>query len=319
MEDLLQRNYKKINFGTGKKQNSKPTIRGEVVKHRQNVIEILLNSNATPIRCKNDLGYSCIFCNDHYPSPSGLKKHTLMGHDEDAVLKVVKDIRMYTVKLDITDLQCTICEADLDDIHGLVEHLVCDHGRVLHPEVSNHIVPFKFNEQDLKCAMCENKFAKFRNLIEHMNTHFRNYVCDVCGAGFVNRDILRSHLKIHRTGTFNCELCPKSFNTLVKKRSHVTAVHQKGCMTRKCGYCNELFDDYNKKNAHLTKFHGVDVAAVKCKLCDETFSNQTAVRVHVRKIHLLERKHECGVCEKKFFHKKDMTKHMVSHTKERKY
>lgn len=291
----------------------------EVEKHRKNFIEVITYSNATPIRFKGDIGYGCYFCSEQYPEAADLKLHTITKHDNDSIIQVVKDMRIYTVKLDITGLQCCICQLDISTIEGLMNHLIKQHQRVIYVDIKNHMVPFKFENEDLKCAICLAKFMKFRNLTEHMNTHYRNYVCDVCGAGFVNRDILRSHLRIHKIGNFTCDFCTKTFNTLVKKQSHINIVHKRLYMTRKCGYCNEHFDDYHKKNEHLTKFHGVNLVILKCDLCDKTFINQNRFRRHVRKDHLMERNHECELCDMKFFCGENLRKHMRTHTGEKDY
>ncbi|CAH0730173.1 unnamed protein product, partial [Brenthis ino] len=322
-QEMLQ-NLQQTNDKTSKKKRkrTKTSIDDdkcmqEVEKHRNNMLEILFHSNATPIRFKGDIGYGCSFCSDQYPKPADLKSHTIEVHDEDSIKKVIADMRIYTVKLDVTALHCALCSTDIPTIEELMDHLINDHQRVIYTDIKNHMVPFKFDDDQLKCAICSEKFAKFRNLTEHMNTHFRNYVCDVCGAGFVNRDILRSHLRIHKTGDFTCDFCPKTFNTRVKKQSHINIVHKRLYMTRKCGYCNELFDDYNKKNDHLVKFHGVNLVILKCELCAKTFINQNQFRRHVRKDHLMERNYECEVCDMKFFSSENLRKHVLKHTGER--
>nr|XP_026489358.1 zinc finger protein 37-like isoform X8 [Vanessa tameamea] len=289
----------------------------EVEKHRSNMTEILLNSNATPIRFRGDIGYACCFCTEQFPDPADLKRHTIEGHDAKSIKQVVQEMRVYTVKLDITELKCNLCQNDLPSIDKLIDHLIDEHQHVIYTDIKNHMVPFKFQGEELKCALCSTKFTKFRNLTEHMNTHFRNYVCDVCGAGFVNRDILRSHLRIHKTGLFSCDFCSKTFNTRVKKQSHINIVHRRLYMTRKCGYCNELFDDYHKKSDHLAKYHGVTPTVLKCDSCDKTFTNQQGLRRHTRRDHLMERNFECKVCGMKFFSSENLNKHMLKHTGER--
>ncbi|CAH2100611.1 unnamed protein product [Euphydryas editha] len=279
--------------------------------------EILFNSNATPIRSHGDVGYACCFCKEQCSDPADLKVHTIKNHDENSIKQVIKKLRVYTVKLDITDLKCANCQNDIPSIEKLVDHLIHEHRCVIYRDIMNHMVPFKFHGDELKCAICLEKFNNFRFLTEHMNNHFRNYICDVCGAGFVNRDILRSHLRIHKIGLYDCDFCSKTFNTRVKKQSHIKVVHRKLYMTRKCGYCKEMFDDYHKKNKHLVEFHGVNITVSKCNLCDKSFSNYQGLSKHKKRDHLFTKNYECDECEMKFCVKKDLNRHMLKHSEER--
>ncbi|XP_069363800.1 zinc finger protein 253-like isoform X17 [Maniola hyperantus] len=310
-----KKNHKGINK---RNQNFFKTIRVlEVEKHRKNLLEILVNSNATPIKHRGDQGYVCSFCTEQYPLAADLKMHTLQSHDEDALKQVIQDMRIYTVKLDITSLQCAICQSDMSTIEQLMDHLMTIHKRQLYTDIKNHIIPFKFKDDELKCAICSITCSTFRLLTEHMNNHYRNYVCDACGAGFVNRDILRSHLKIHKIGTFTCDLCPKTFDTRVKKSLHINVVHKKSSMTRKCGYCNEAFMDYHMKLEHLHRVHGAKKVEFKCELCDKTYKKHTTLRCHIRNVHLNEREVKCDVCDMAFFSRKVMKTHMLRHTGQR--
>ncbi|XP_034838116.1 zinc finger protein 492-like isoform X15 [Maniola hyperantus] len=289
----------------------------EVEKHRNNLLEILVNSNATMIRHRGDQGYVCSFCTEQYPLAADLKMHTLQSHDEDALKQVIRDMRIYTVKLDITSLQCAICQSDMSTIEQLMDHLVTIHKRKIYTDIKNHIIPFKFKDDELKCAICSIRCSTFRLLTEHMNKHYRNYVCDSCGAGFVNRDILRSHLRIHKTGTFKCDLCPKTFDTRIKKTSHINVVHKKSSMTRKCGYCNEAFMDYHKKMEHLHRVHGMKKVEFKCELCNKTYTSHSNLSCHIRNVHLNEREVKCDVCDMTFFSRNTLKMHMLRHTGQR--
>lgn len=225
----------------------------------------------------------------------------------------------YFVKLDITALKCNICEMNFDNLELIMDHLKDTHEKNISTDIDNHIMPFRFESDTLKCFMCHNVFNKFKALQEHMNTHYRNYVCDVCDAGFVNRHLLLCHREGHKTGTFKCDQCTKVFNTLRKKKLHERIVHNGFNTPHKCGYCSQRFRENCHKNEHLAKVHGVIGPTIKCQACDRTFTTQQTWLLHTKKYHLMQRQHKCTRCEMDFFSKRELTDHMVKHTGTREY
>ncbi|XP_063837099.1 zinc finger protein 28-like isoform X5 [Ostrinia nubilalis] len=288
----------------------------ELDKHRTNIRMILQHSNATPIRCRGGIGYACCFCSEQFPDAADLKAHTIEKHDEKAKVKFMKGKMMYSflVKLDITSLQCTVCNNPINSLEDLIQHLIEVHNKRLYTDVKNHILPFKFDGDTLKCVKCMNEFNKFKVLLEHMNSHYRNYICEVCDAGFVSRSILMNHTEAHKTGVFQCDFCEKVFDTFRKKKSHEKSVHIHSNLLNKCGYCNEKFKNYKKKDEHIAKVHGVPSRALKCHACDKTFATKTALTIHTKRDHLMERRHKCEQCEMKFFKTSELKEHMVKHT-----
>ncbi|XP_031766341.2 zinc finger protein 808-like [Galleria mellonella] len=264
----------------------------EAHKHQENIKQILLYSNATPIRCHGGIGYRCCFCNDQYPEPADLKKHTKEKHDKGILSNFMKNrsIITYIVKLDITNLSCNICNESINNLESLIDHLQTKHDKSLNRNLKNHIVPFKFEKERLHCVVCSNEFNNFKVLLEHMNMHYRNYVCEVCGAGFINRRMLQTHGYRHKTGVFICSYCSKIFDTRVKQKEHERAVHI--CLNKrnKCGYCGEMFGDYTKKKDHEVKVHGARPVVLKCHACNKSFDNQRSLTVHTKAFHLMERR-----------------------------
>lgn len=225
----------------------------------------------------------------------------------------------YFVKLDITSLQCNICGLENDTLEQIMSHLKDEHGKCISTDISNHILPFKFDSEILRCFMCHNVFNRFKALQEHMNLHYRNYVCEVCDAGFVNRHLLLCHNEGHKTGTFACDQCGKIFDTLRKRKLHERKIHNGLNMPHKCGYCNERFKENCYKNEHLAKVHGIIGPSIKCQACEKTFSTQQTWLLHMKKYHLMQRQHKCTKCEMDFFSKRELTDHMVKHTGTRDY
>ena len=276
-------------------------------------------SNATPFLQKIDTGYVCCYCREQFQDPADLKKHNqeIHGDKYDPVSpNVIMNSRKaeFCIKLDITGLQCKLCNKDIPSLEDLKDHLQNEHKKKIFTDIKNKIIPFKFETEDIRCCICSNVFEKFRKLQEHMHSHYRNYVCEQCDLGFVTLLSLKSHAEKHKLGEFKCQFCPKIYDTYRKKKSHEKAVHITGYLLSRCGYCNERFTSTKNKDEHLAKVHGVEIRALKCQACDRTFENKRALTIHTRRDHLMERKHKCSQCEMSFFNSSSLKMHIVAHS-----
>ncbi|XP_048003779.1 PR domain zinc finger protein 5-like isoform X5 [Leguminivora glycinivorella] len=299
------------------KINQKPI---EIHMHRHNIREILASSNATPIRCHGDIGYTCCFCPKQFPRPADLKNHTIQEHDHKTKQTFMADgvMHSYIVKLDITSLRCELCATNLDSLDQMVHHLIKCHRKKLYTDIKNHILPFKFEDDKMRCVICKVECNSFKHLQEHMIVHFRNYVCDVCDSGFINRRMQGAHAKTHLTGKFECSTCSKVFDTVLKLKSHERQVHTT-IMYNKCGHCSEKFKDFKQKRKHLEDVHGIKKEKSKCKACDKSFSSLSALGVHVKRNHLIERHHKCGQCDMAFYSIRELEQHLVKHSGTREF
>ncbi|XP_039762031.1 zinc finger protein 729-like [Pararge aegeria] len=292
----------------------------EMRKHGDNIYTMFTYTNATPIRCKNDFGYACCFCTDVYQEPSQLKEHTIECHGTEMKTRFMDGKRLgdYLVKLDITKLRCSICVAELKTLDEALTHLK-EHDKPMHLDINNHLMPFNFEGGDLTCAYCNVMFNKFKKLLEHMNRHYRNCVCDICGAGFINRSTFTVHYHGHSKGYFPCQQCQKVFDTKRKQRSHEMAIHVHAHKTYRCGYCNEHFSTHWRKEKHIASEHGVNLREIKCQVCDKVCLTANSLRIHMKRDHLKERRFECKVCEYRFFGAQELREHTVKHTGIRDY
>nr|XP_034838117.1 zinc finger protein 260-like isoform X11 [Maniola hyperantus] len=298
------------------KKHAEHKKRNELEKHQNNIKEILLNTNATPIRCYKGIGYTCCFCNDQFPNPADLKTHTLQQHtnEEKSTFMKGKGLHSYLVKLDITDLKCNLCTVNIDTIEAIIDHLKKIHKKNLFTDVKNLILPFILSKDIIRCCMCFNIFNSFKALLEHMNTHYRNYECKACDAGFVNKDILLRHEECHKIGEFECTECSKTFDTARKKRLHDRSKHAESKLPNKCGYCSERFKELTKKYEHLSKVHGINKPMINCQVCNKSFKTKRMWRVHTARMHLLQKDHKCTECDMEFHTKHELEDHMTKHT-----
>ncbi|CAF4888784.1 unnamed protein product [Pieris macdunnoughi] len=304
---------------TSTKESEKISLNEEMNKHWVNIREILKWSNATPIRSYGGRGYLCCYCSKQFVDPRDLRAHTSQSHIgiNDACFTKKAHLNGYCIKLDITELFCNICGESIDNVELLLDHLSKYHSIQIYTDIKNLIVPFKFNSEELQCCICDEKFGAFKVLLAHMNDHIRNYVCEVCDAGFVNVKQLRGHAEIHKTGSHKCEQCGKVFSTMRSCSFHMNRVHRR-TFVYKCGHCSQSFKESRQKQKHQLEVHGVG-AVITCEYCERCFKNQTTYKIHVNRDHLKLRKFACTMCEMRFYKCSDLHDHMVRHTGERVY
>lgn len=262
----------------------------ELDKHKQNLRLILQSTNATPLRGRDSIGFLCGYCNCKFPEANELKQHTLETHsnqDVESLKGKLSTLSTFLGKIDVTALHCRICNQDIDGLESVLPHLKDTHNKQIVVGLKSQLIPFNFDTERLKCAVCKDEFNNFKVLIEHMNSHYPNFICEICGSGFVNKGKLQSHSYRHKTGSYKCDYCNKDFDCRPKKRNHERVVHIHVNKRSKCAFCGDKFTDYAKKLDHEVKMHGVKPRDIKCNLCDKTFHNQRAMNLHLKKHNLL--------------------------------
>lgn len=162
-----------------------------------NLKTILRCTNATLIRSFTSSKFTCCYCHDEFPDPIYLKRHNNKSHFFDQERPDVLNIRSlsrYIVYLDITDLKCNICNEEIDNLKLILKHLTKEHNEFLNQGLNNHILCFKFDVPDVyKCNECNFTIDDFTKLQVHMNKHNKNYLCEFCEDGFINRSMMVSH------------------------------------------------------------------------------------------------------------------------------
>ncbi|KAJ2938667.1 hypothetical protein O0L34_g11993 [Tuta absoluta] len=275
---------------------------------------ILENSNATTIRSCGGAGYACAFCNAQFPDPADLKTHNAQHkHELDTFMKLKHQSNFY-VKMDITSLRCNMCSSDIPTISQLVDHLNRNHNQNIFDDVKKRIFPFKFERsKEFRCCECPSIYHAFRPLQEHMHSHYSNFFCNICGAGFIIKGALRMHESTHETGSFKCAHCPKLFDSINKKKMHEKCVHVSD-LRFKCAFCDQRFNMINSREKHQTTVHGTESIEYKCHACEKVLANRSSLRTHIKRHHLLQRLHQCPECDMKFFSPSELKKHMPKHT-----
>ncbi|XP_048003416.1 zinc finger protein 37-like isoform X2 [Leguminivora glycinivorella] len=289
-------------------------------KHRANLQTILTYSNATPFKNKSLLGFLCGYCDEKFPDPADLRIHTEKEHQKERLdFQSTFDMTEYNVKLDVGDLNCTLCDEKIDNLNVLKTHLIQVHNKTIYNDIKDHIIQFKLKKGDVyDCALCSSTYETFKMLKQHMNKHYPNYSCKKCDSSFATKRSLHSHRTTHVEGSHKCPHCDKVFASKSKQHYHVKMKHLGSRNISNCPFCNEPFRSYYQRNQHLVKVHNSE-AKYKCNVCDKAYILKSLLMYHIKKTHLMERNCQCTECGYKFFSKKALTAHMVKHTGERKY
>ncbi|CAG9789643.1 unnamed protein product [Diatraea saccharalis] len=292
----------------------KPT---EKTGHITNITALLTYSNVTAFKTKYKNGFPCFYCNTRFDNLEILRCHQKNHCKENIMALVKKKYRpgrpdCLVVYVEVTDLKCTLCERSIKNLNALKIHLTSEHKKTMYLQYTDRVIPFKILGAGYMCQICNFYFETFGTIEKHMNTHYRNFVCEQCGAGFIAKNRLKIHVyNIHRgVGVFPCEKCNKTFHTRNKLKVHFDLVHK---MVKKiqCPKCPARFAYYFVCQKHLVDVHGMIPVKYKCNVCDKAFTRRFHLSNHIKKDHLDEKNTYCQLCTYNCFSNNELKIHMA--------
>ncbi|XP_026743924.1 zinc finger protein 33B-like isoform X2 [Trichoplusia ni] len=284
---------------------------------RENSLKLLANSTIFVFQW-NKSRFRCFCCKEPFCDVDALREHT-NTHTLKSIEKKIIDQQNRLVKVEISILNCKLCNQSIDDLNLLRTHLIDEHNLNFELE-EDLLVPFKIGGE-LSCQLCKEKFTVFRLLNIHMNKHFRKQVCHICGAGFSNLVFLNLH-KTRSHKPLKCRQCDVTFANKADKKNHEVNVHGIKFERRlrfPCPYCSERFFQENFRVLHLVEKHGLKKPEYKCDICCKVFVTKSLCNNHFRNVHLKEKSHECDICHNLFYTKSDVSRHKITHTGEKKF
>jgi hypothetical protein len=255
--------------------------------------------------------YGCFHCKESYMTMPELREHN-KTHSNVKNLKVrfnlLKGLSYKCV--DISNLECNICEEKCDDLVVLRSHLEEKHN-VEFKDGNHFLIPFKLND-GIKCLLCKQDFNTFTRLAIHMNSHYAHNVCEICGVSYINRLSLRMHVSsVHKEK--KCSQCSATFTTHYSKVKHMKKAHNLGMYKRYCLLCDKTFRYTYLLIEHRIQEHGVKRQNCNCPQCGKNFLSAQNLKVHIRAVHIKERNYPCTVCGMRFFTKCDQKRHERTH------
>ncbi|XP_049883331.1 zinc finger protein draculin-like [Pectinophora gossypiella] len=280
-----------------------------------NAVTMIINSYLCPFQNRIS-NYYCYYCRDQFTNPVELREHTLT-HDPKKDFESMMENKKIP-KIDVTRIDCRLCSDKIGDLPTLRSHLSTVHSLKMY-EVTNEFLTFKLSLDSVECTECGISFPYFDLLKKHMIDHFGTYICDQCGACFLEQNSLRTHIKSHsRVETFfPCEICGKNLKSKYSRYLHIATVHEKK-PTVNCYKCDSCFLSYAQRNRHLIEVHG-DKRTFSCKQCDKVYNRRKTLMEHMRRNHLKVFRHQCDLCDQRFYLPSRLKEHMATHTGERNF
>ncbi|XP_072943210.1 uncharacterized protein [Epargyreus clarus] len=248
---------------------------------KANAAFILEHSNAVAFRWMRGK-FMCAYCPQIYPNVSEIRLHSA-SHKKMEIFENPEVRNSFPLKVDITDLFCSICQQAVENLVELKKHLQETHAKSPDQEYSDGIVPFVLTGKIFSCVHCGTHFEGFMSLFIHMNVHYQSFVCHTCGKSYSGKHKLRSHQKCHEIGQFPCSKCEMIFKNRVLKNRHLALVH--GPKKRyRCPICDTTFDSCHARLKHLAVVHG-QKSEYRCSLCPSVFGSGTSRYSHMRIVH----------------------------------
>lgn len=254
-----------------------------MTEDKANAAFILEHSNAVVFRWQRGK-FMCAYCPRICTNVAEVRTHSITHNQLDLLLKPVKEVRnSFPLRVDITNLACSVCNLSVKTIDDLKSHLKETHGKTVNTKYTDGLIPFILTGKDYNCLHCNKAFEGFMSLFIHMNQHYQSYVCDECGKGYSANHKLRAHQRTHVSGKFACGRCNQIFSNTVVRNRHITSVHGRKQRYR-CPICDSYFDSYHSRLRHLDRVHG-QKAEYKCRLCTSVFGSGALRNSHMRVVH----------------------------------
>ncbi|XP_070502549.1 gastrula zinc finger protein XlCGF26.1-like [Chironomus tepperi] len=289
--------------------------------------------------------WTCHECNKSFSSGSSLTNHIAIYHSTSSIelpCPVVNCEKKCRTKKQLTqhlkthneDKQiCPECGLVVGNKHNLTKHI-----KRLHLKIYNFY-----------CDLCDYKgFFKF-NIDQHMKKHLdkserERFYCDECQFESISKMSLRTHKRMEHMGQKKSYLCHcgKKFTQSSSYYTHVKVVHQK-IKNHACPYteCTKTFSEKSQLKNHIKSQH-LKKRDIPCSQCGKQFSTQKHLTAHLKyhkpasficqyencsnafftltqlnshyKVHNNQRDYACQLCEKKYFHRSHLKKHLLTHS-----
>ncbi|XP_038072268.1 zinc finger protein 37-like [Patiria miniata] len=230
--------------------------------------------------------YECKTCFEQFPDAEEIKKHFLSVHQRDRLLIPPQNNANENIEGENPNPE----RSDMD--------------RLLLPDITSLANVLR------QCPKCK-KYVE--NMTVHKREHReRNFICEECGKGFTENQILQKHRKVHemdRTGDrYKCQLCDKSYRFSQNLRSHM--LYHGGEKTFICDHCGKSFYTNNRLIIH-SAIH-MKEKPYKCSECGRGFSQKSNMQKHER-VHTGVKPYQCDLCKESFNHKVSLKNHKKKH------
>ena len=212
----------------------------------------------------------------------------------------------------------------LKGIHGTAGSIACDHTGCTFrtawlSSIAQHKQQVHCNERPFACdhTGCSFRAKTKSNLYSHnkkVHLKIRDERCHVCEKEFHDKCGLRSHMTTHEGDGHEMAAC-KDCSLNLRIRSSVT----KEPVAFKMFQCDHQGCDFKSwwkrsLSSHRKHVHG-EQRTFSCYYTGCAYRSKTKgdLSIHQRQLHLKIRTKCCHMCDKRFFAKRNLRAHMISH------
>lgn len=280
---------------------------GEYHDARDNAAIILECSNVCPFKWRKNV-FGCSYCNYTSPDFGPFKNHMASHPVKSERIEFLRNSRPAdTVKTDVVDLKCDLCQETIKDISTLMDHLRDKHNKPIVKKYDSGIVPYLL-DNGFTCAYCGDSFDRFIKLNTHVIQHKLNFACSECGQYISSPEGLRKHILRRHVKTPRSNYRPKlsDYNdarhnaSIILECSNICPFKWHRNVFR-CGYCDFQSADFGPVRTHINNVHPkrlealhysrpteifkADVTHLKCELCDQSVKDMKGLMDHLTDIH----------------------------------
>uniref|UniRef100_A0A8C8W8H9 C2H2-type domain-containing protein n=1 Tax=Peromyscus maniculatus bairdii TaxID=230844 RepID=A0A8C8W8H9_PERMB len=175
-----------------------------------------------------------------------------------------------------------------------------------------------------RCQSCGKSFLTLEKFTIHSYSHTRErpFTCTKaeCGKAFVSKYKLMRHMATHSPQkNHQCAHCEKSFNRKDHLKNHLQT-HDPNKISYICQDCRRKYHTMLGYKRHMA-LHSASGGGLICKVCSAELGSTEVLLTHLKahreeKSHhaTREKKHQCDHCERCFYTRKDVRRHLVVHT-----
>lgn len=181
----------------------------------------------------------------------------------------------------------------------------------------------------LDCRFCHRSFYSEEQYRIHEAEHTgtKPYICEHpgCNKGFGSKFKYWRHSLVHQKPQNRiCTYCNRSFNRVDHLKNHVMTHNSKRKLWT-CEKCGKQYLYHSTYLFHIALHKARESPTLSCSLCNTEYPTREELINHVKSHNRYKpdpgkpKSHQCPECQKLFTTKKDVRRHMVTHTKDRSF
>lgn len=277
--------------------------------------------------------YTCLKCKEEFLSKDELTAHRNSAHpaspleektlenkcaDCQEIFDTPENLLEHCEETKhVSHVQCTLCEEKFSSRTDLRRHKRIVHQMRNSCPKCTEIFPTKqelFKHRDeahpivLECQKCEEKFSSREALIEHRKEAHpqKQHMCVFCERLFAKESTLKAHQALHLENP----------DSVVKQEVEEDEENIEGDVETKfvCEKCDRSFSSKLSFRKHNMISHGERLFA--CSICNIVLQSRKELVKH-KESH--KEKLVCEQCGRQYRHKRDLLRHIPTHSGERPY